>query len=134
MTGVPKNLAVFAAVLLALLLVVGGAAPAVAHGPHHATGERHQIDHRSEPAEMSRAAPRQGVQAQAASKHDISHEVPEKSGSADCCCGSLMCHAGVTLIVELVPLRDPKGEKVVSEPASSRQQQKPSGLERPPRA
>jgi hypothetical protein len=134
-TGLLQRLAVFAAVLVALLLVGGGAAPAIAHGshPHHATAGRYQIAYRSEPSEISGASTRHGAQVHIASKRNLPQGGPDKSGNADCCCGGLMCHAGVTLTVELVSLPDPKGEKVVPEPSSSREQRNPFGLERPPR-
>lgn len=137
MTGLPQKLAVVAALLVAFLLVVGGAAPAVAHGshphPHNPTVERHQIALPSQPSEVSRASAKRDVQPHAASKSNIPRQAPNKSGDTDCCCGSLMCHAGVTLPGALMSHPFASSERVVPEPSSSVEGRAPSGLERPPR-
>lgn len=136
-TGLRQKLAVAAALLVAILLVVGGAAPAVAHGshPHHATVERPQIDHRSEPGEMSEASAGHTALARPASERDLPQGIPDKTtGNADCCCGGLMCYVGATLPVAIVSHPFSNSARVVPEPSSSVEERVPSGLERPPRS
>ena len=135
-TGLSQKFALVAAVLLALFVVGGGAAPAAAHGSHahRVTTERQPASLGSQPSEIRRGYLMRGTNVHMASTFDVSRQAPEKSGSADCCCGSVACHASMTLTVAFLSLPYAWGEKVVPEPSSNREQRVPSGLERPPRS
>lgn len=113
-TGLPQKLALLLGLLVAFLLVASAGAPVLAHGfhPHHATVERYQTALPSQASDPSRASTTRDVEAHAASKNGIPIEAPRRSGDTDCCCGSLMCHAGLTLPVALVPLPYTRAERV----------------------
>ena len=133
MTGLPSKLALLAGLLAVFLLAAGNASPAVAHGshPHPSTAMRQQTDLLTKTTEESPASTRNHVQAHKASKNAPA-QTPEKS--QDCCCGSLMCHAAVTLPIALVSLPYSRSERVVPGPSADPEQRTPSGLERPPRS
>lgn len=132
MTGLPSKLALLAG-LLAVFLLAGNASPAVAHGshPHPSTAVRQQTDLLSKTTEKSQTWTRDEAQAHKASRKAPA-QAPEKAG--DCCCGSLMCHAGVSLPIALVSLTYSRNERVVPGPSADPEQRTPSGLERPPRS
>lgn len=128
--GLPKMLAVLAILLLAILGVSAGTSPAAAHGNHS-----HQITASSSgSAILLRADLHQSQAMEAAGSRDAALPgLPNEHGKSDCCCGSLVCHAGVTLAVDVLPLLCPTGPRLTAEPLSGRPQHNASGLERPPR-
>lgn len=65
--------------------------------------------------------------------HGSQPALPDEHSKSDCCCGSIMCHAGVTLAIDLFPFPYPTGVRLIAEPTSGRPQRNASGLERPPR-
>ena len=128
----PKTLTVLATLLLAVFAVGAGASTAAAHGNH-----AHQVSANSSgsivsslTAEMRQLTQGHAVAASVGSRS----ESPERHGKADCCCGSVMCHAGVTLTVDVFPFLCPTGARLIPEPASGQPQSNSSGLERPPRS
>jgi hypothetical protein len=128
--GLPKILTVLATVLLAVVGVSAGTSPAAAHGNHS-----HQVTASSSgSAVLSRGdiQPSQAIEA-AVSREAASPVLPDQHGKSDCCCKSFVCHAGVTLAVNVLPLLCPTGARVIAEPSSGQPQRNASGLERPPR-
>lgn len=126
----PKILTVLATLLVAILGVSAGTSPAAAHGDHS-----HQITASSSGSDiLSRADIHQSRAIEVARSRDAALPgLPNEHGKSDCCCGSLVCHAGVTLTVDTLPLLSPTGARVTAEPSSGRPQRDASGLERPPR-
>jgi hypothetical protein len=128
----PKTLTVLATLLLAVLAVSAGAGAAAAHGNH-----AHQISINSSGSGSS--APTTEAwhwtlgHAVAASVGP-QNELPDRHSKSDCCCGSVVCHAGVTLTIDLFPFLCPTGARLVPEPASAHPRSDSSGLERPPRS
>ena len=135
MTGLPQKLALLAGVLLVFLLAVGAGAPAFAHGSHpHGAVERQQSALSSEQGEAaSRASATRNALAYTSPSGKAPIKAPHTSGDADCCCGSLMCHAGATLPVSAVLVPNRRAERVVPELSSRLEDGASSGLERPPR-
>lgn len=130
LTKLPKVLSLLAALLLTMLGV--GASPAAAHGSHShpvladaaSSGSAVQVEfHRSAAGEVSVAADA----ALPMSDHQGNH------GKSNCCCGSLVCHAGVALAIDLFAFPPPVGARLIAEPPSGHARQVGSGLERPPR-
>lgn len=128
----PKTLTVLATLLLAVLAVGAGASTAAAHGNH-----AHQVSMNSFGSVVSSltAEMRQLTQGHAAAASAESpNELPDRHSKSDCCCGSIMCHAGVTLTVDLFSFLCPTGARLIPEPSFGRPQSDSSGLERPPRS
>jgi hypothetical protein len=130
LTRLPKILTVLATLLLAILGVSAGTSPAAAHGNHS-----HQVITSSTGSDvLSRADIYQSRSIEAARSRDAAVPgLPDGHDKSDCCCGSLVCHAGVTLTVDVLPVHCPTGARVTAEPSSGRPQRDASGLERPPR-
>lgn len=132
LTRLLKVLAVLATLLLAVFAVSAGASPAAAHGNHS-----HQVSTAiSGPALSSHGSemrrPMQGYAAVAS--YATQPEAPDRHGKLECCCGSIMCHAGVTLTVDLFSFLPPTGVRLIPEPSSGQPQSYSIGLERPPRS
>ncbi len=128
----PKTLTVLATLLLAILAIGAGASTASAHANH-----AQQVSiHSSDSAFSSQSAEtRQLTQGHAMmASVDTQNELPDRHSKSDCCCGSIMCHAGVTLTVDLFPFLCLTGARLTPEPSSGRPQSDSSGLERPPRS
>ena len=127
----PKTLTVLATLLLAVLAVSAGAGAAAAHGNH-----AHQISINSSGSGSS--APTTEAwhwtlgHAVAASVGP-QNELPDRHSKSDCCCRTVVCHAGVALALDVLPFPCPTGARVFAEPASGEPQRNASGLERPPR-
>jgi hypothetical protein len=128
----PKTLTVLATLLLAVLAVGASASTASAHGNHAQQVSIHSSDPvvSSQSAEMRQSTHGHVVAASA----DAPNELPDTHSKSDCCCGSVMCHAGVTLTVDLFPFLCPTSARFVPEPTSGHPQSDSSGLERPPRS
>lgn len=135
MTGLPQKLALLAGVVLAFLLAIGAGAPALAHGSHpHGAVERQQTALSSQQGEAaSRSSATRVAQAHTSPSGKAPIKAPRTSGDADCCCSSLMCHAGATLPVSPVPVPTTRADRVAPELSSSVEDLASSGLERPPR-
>lgn len=132
LTGLPKALALLTTLLLAVLAAGAGASPAAAHSNHShqaATNSSNRDVLARTQADTQLLAMDQLAGAGHASKPFL----PDEHGKSDCCCGSIMCHAGVTLAIELFPFPYPTGVRLIAEPSSGRPQRDASGLERPPR-
>ena len=128
----PKILTVLATLLLAVFAVGAGASTAAAHGSH-----AHQASINSSGAVVSSltAEMLQLTQGHAAAvSAESPNELPNRHSKSDCCCGSVMCHAGVTLTVDLFPFLSPTGARLIPQPSSGQPQSDSSGLERPPRS
>lgn len=132
LTKLPKVLSLLAALLLTMLGVGAGASPAAAHGSHShpvvadaaSSGSAIQVEfHRSAAGEVSVAADA----ALPMSDHQGNH------GKSNCCCGSLVCHAGVALAIDLFAFPHPVGARLIAEPPTGQPRHIGSGLERPPR-
>lgn len=127
----PKALTVLATLLLAVLAVSIDAGTAAAH-PNHA----HQVLINSTGSGFS--APTEKAR-QWSQGHTVvasvgtQNEFPDQHGKSDCCCGSVVCHAGVTLTVDVFPFLSLTGARLMPEPSSGQPQRDSSGLERPPR-
>jgi hypothetical protein len=127
----PKALVWVAALLLAGLAAGAGASTAAAHGNHahqvstNASGSVFSI----QPAEIMQVA-----RAHVAANDETRHKSPDQNGKSECCCGSVMCHAGLTVVVNAFALLSPAGARVIAEPPSGRSRRNSSGLERPPRS
>ena len=129
----PKTLTVLATTLLLAMLAVGASAStASAHGNHaqHVSIRSSDSVVSSQSAEIRQSTHGHDVAASA----DAQNELPDPHSKSDCCCGSVMCHSGVTLTVDLFPFLCPTSTRLVPEPASGRPQSDSSGLERPPRS
>jgi hypothetical protein len=128
----PKALALLTTLLLAVFAVGAGASPAAAHGNHShqavADTSNSAVSARTH-AEMNLLALDLSAEASRASQP----VQPDKHRKSDCCCGTIMCHAGVTLAIDLFPFPYPTGVRLIAEPTSGRPQRDSSGLERPPR-
>jgi len=131
----PKPLAMLASLMLAVFAVSAGAGAAAAHGNHS-----HQISaNSSAPASSSQTAEvtadsnLQMAQAHAPINKGAPLQCPDR-GKPDGCCGSIVCHAGVTLTVDLFPFPCPIGARAIAERSSGRPLRKASSLERPPRS
>lgn len=130
LTRLPKTLALLGALLLAVFTV--GASAAAAHGNH-----AHQVS-----TGLSASAPSawtaevlQWAQGHiVAASAEAQPEEPDRHGKSDCCCGTIMCHAGVTLTIDPFSFLCPTGARVLAEPTSGRPLRNSSGLERPPRS
>lgn len=128
----PKWLALLATLLLAVFAIGAGASTAAAHGDH-----AHQVLINSsgsafsaQPPETLQLIPGHAVVASA----DTQNELPDRHSKSDCCCGSVVCHAGATLTVDLFPFLCPTGARLIAEPSSGQPQSDSSGFERPPRS
>jgi hypothetical protein len=132
-TGLPAKLALLASVVLVFLLAHGAATPAAAHGihAHHASAAGHQRPLLAQTSKEIHAVTRPDVHAHRAANTALPDTTPDNAG--DCCCGSLMCHAGLTFPVALMPLPYANAQRIVPEPSSRVEERVPSGLERPPR-
>lgn len=130
LTRLPKTLALLGALLLAVFTV--GASTASAHGNHAQQVSIRSSDSVvfSQSAEIRQSTHGHVVAASA----DAQNELPDPHSKSDCCCGSVMCHSGVTLAAELFPFLCPTGARLVPEPVSGRPQSDSAGLERPPRS
>ena len=128
----PKILALLATLLLAVVAVSVDASPAAAHGNH-----THQISTTSSVSTYSSQIARilQVAQVYAATtSNEAPRKSPDQHGTYDCCCGSIMCHTGVTHTVDLFSLLRPAGARVIAEPLSGHPRGDSFGLERPPRS
>ena len=132
LTRLPKTLTVLATLLLAVLAVGASASTASAHGNHAHQVPIHSSDSvgSSQSAEMRQSTHGHIVSASA----DAQNELPDPHSKSDCCCSSVMCHAGVTLTVDLFKFLCPTSARLVPEPTSGHPQSDSSGLERPPRS
>lgn len=130
LTRLPKSLTVLATLLLAILAVGAGAGSAAAHGNHS-----HQATtSSSRSVDLSRTEVDKLEAIEAAVSGDAELPVvPGEHRKSDCCCGSMVCHAGATLIINVLPLLPPNGARVTAELPSGHAQSDASGLERPPR-
>jgi hypothetical protein len=132
LTRLPKTLALLGALLLAVFTVGAGASPAAAHGNH-----AHQVS-----TGLSRSAPYvwtaealQWAQGHfVAASAEAQPEGPGRHSKSDCCCGTIMCHAGVTLTIDPFSFLCPTSARLIAEPSSGRPLRNLSGLERPPRS
>lgn len=128
----PKILTVLATLLLAVLAMGAGVSTAAAHSNHtqqasiHSSGSAFS----SPSTEMRQLTQGHAVVAGGAAQP----ESPNRHSKSDCCCGSIACHAGMTLAVDVLPLLCPTGARVIAEPPSGHPQSDSSGLERPPRS
>lgn len=120
-----------ATLLMAILAVGAGAGTAVAHGSHaqHVSISSVRTALSSQSTEIPPLTQRHAMAAEA----DTQNGVPDQHSKSDCCCGGIMCHAGVTLTVELFSFLSPTGGRLMAVPSSGRAQLNASGLERPPR-
>ena len=131
LTGLPKALALLTTLLLVVLAVGIGASPAAAHSNHSHQG----ASNTSNPDVLARTqadAQLLAMDQPARAGHASQPVQPDEHGKSDCCCGSVMCHAGVTLAIELFLFPWPSA-RLVAEPSFGRTQRNTSGLERPPR-
>ena len=133
LTGLPSKLALVAAFLVALFGMAGGAAPAAAHGTHANGVASERSSHHRQSSELLGVPSRSGEAHAVSVGQDPPFKAPDPSRSSDSCCGSAVCHAGVTFAVTVLILPEPKGVRVKTEPSFGREQRAPSGLERPPR-
>lgn len=125
----PKILTMLATLLLAVFAVGAGASTAAAHGNH-----AHQVSSGAVVPSLT-AETRQLTQGHPMmASVDTQNDLPDRHSNSDCCCGSVMCHAGVTLTVDLFPFLCPTGARLTPEPSSGQPQSASSGLERPPRS
>lgn len=125
-----KMLPLLATLLLAVFAVGAGASTAAAHGNHV-----HQVSINSSTFSAPATEARQWSRGHAlAASVDNQNELPDRHGKTDCCCGSVMCHSGVTLTVDPFPFLCLTGARLIPEPASGQPQSDSSGLERPPRS
>lgn len=125
-----------AALLLAVLALGMNVGTAAAHGGH-----AHGISTSSsttiaavqdrEPAPEARAASMHSVAV--VTSGDVAHKPIGASSKSDCCCGGVMCHAGMTFAQDTLSVPFHTGARVVAVPASGHPQSNGSGLERPPR-
>jgi hypothetical protein len=128
----PRTLTVLATLLLAVLAVGASASTASAHGNHAQQVSIHSFD-----SAFSSESPetRQLINGHVVvASSDAQNELPDPHSKSDCCCGSVMCHAGVTLTVDLFPFLCPTSARLIPEPSFGRPQSDSSGLERPPRS
>jgi hypothetical protein len=128
----PKMLAVLATLLLAVFAISAGASSAAAHGNHS-----HQVSTGTSGPDLSShgSEMRQSMQGRAAvASSESQPETPGRHGKFECCCGSIICHAGVTLPIDLFSFLAPSGARLIPEPSSGQPQSDSSGLERPPRS
>jgi hypothetical protein len=124
----PKVLVLLATLLLAVLAVGGGATSAAAHGNHS-----HQVTTSGPDLTPQVDALQQLATEQVAVANDaMGPALPDRDDKSDCCCGSFVCHAGVTLSIDF-SFPYPTGARVIPEPSSGQPQRNLSGLERPPR-
>lgn len=128
----PKSLTVLATLLLAVLAISTNAGTATAH-PNHA----HQVSINSTGLGFSAPAAeaRQWTQGDTvAASAATQNGLPDRHSKSDCCCGSVVCHAGATLTVDVFPFLSLTGARLIPEPSSGQPQSDSSGLERPPRS
>jgi hypothetical protein len=124
-----------AALLLAVLAFGLGAGGAAAHGGH-----AHGVSAISVTSEISAQDREPVVEVRASSVRsvaasiDVAHKSSGTSSKSDCCCGGVMCHAGMTFAYETLTVPFQAGARVVAVPASGHPQSNGSGLERPPRS
>ena len=124
-----RGLTFLVILVVAAFVTVFGAAPAAAHGNHS-----HEIAPGSSPSSAISQAAENGQLAEISSAEANMLPGPsDRHGKSECCCGSVMCHAGVTLTFNLLSLERPSGARVLAEPSSGRPQHAATGLERPPR-
>ncbi len=130
LTTLPRVVTVLATLLLAIVGVSAGANSAAAHGNHvHRAAT-------SSPSSVALPAPdsQQLEVVEAAISGDaVLPTLPQKHSKSDCCCASIMCHAGVAHTIDIVPLGHPAGARVIAEPTTGQPLRNESGLERPPR-
>jgi hypothetical protein len=124
----PKTLAVLATLLLAVLAGSAGASPAAAHGDH-----TRQISTSTSGSVFSSQSAEIWRLNRAKTSDEKLPELPDRHGKSDTCCGTIMCHAGVTPTVDLFSSLHLTGARVTPTPSSGQAQRNASGLERPPR-
>lgn len=140
----PAKLAVVLFSLLAgVLLLAGSALPASAHGSHH----------RAPPAAVTVAGPAHEAgaadsgAAQAGQATRAAHLAPtsiaaasdqpgpqQDQGHNSCCCGGVLCHAGVATAAATTAFAYTAGERVALPSVLAIARDVPGGIERPPRA
>jgi hypothetical protein len=133
----PKTLALLATLLLAAFAVGAGASTAAAHGNHAHQVSTSSSGSTSSPQTREIASDfrlQMALAQAAAASEELPHKSPGGSGKSDCCCGNVMCHAGVTLGADVIAFPCPAGARVIAEPSSGRARRNSSGLERPPRS
>jgi hypothetical protein len=132
LTGLPKTLALLTTLLMALFAVGAGSIPAAAHGNHShqvAANTSNTVVSVLTHADMQLMA----MDLSAEASHASQPALPDEHRKSDCCCGTIMCHAGVTLAFDCLPFPYPTGVRLIAEPTSGRPQRDASGLDRPPR-
>lgn len=132
----PNKLALLCAMLAAVFAVIAGALPAVAHGIHdHATAVLGvSTVGGATAADSGNEARDHRLKMQVATvEPDVTDNGAGEARGGACCCGSVACHAGVTLAMPLVAPPLQLGARVEPPLSSSRQQTVPMGLDRPPR-
>jgi len=133
----PRRAAIAAALMTALMVIIGGVSPAVAHGNQH----------HKPAADVSRLSKPSNVRIVAGAKLSLAVHKPsgqigthtsdkrsQPSGQSDHCCGGALCHASATPANELVAFRYLDGEEVLPLTSSKKRTRLPRGLERPPRS
>ena len=128
----PKALTALATLLLAVVVISAGAGTAAAHPNHaHQASTNSAVSSFSAPAAEAQQWTQDHVVAAGAATQN---ELPDRHGKSDCCCGSVVCHAGVTLAFDFFPFLSPTVPRLIPEPSSGQPQSDSSGLERPPRS
>ena len=126
--------------LLTGLFLLGGSMPAAAHGNHHRATPDHAATHAhgsigNVTRENCRAARHEAGRESfrcdltAAPKEPLQ---PAYDGS--CCCGGIMCHAGVATVTESITFCYDESERIELPVMLAVPRDVPGGIERPPRA
>jgi hypothetical protein len=131
-----KALAVVATLLLAMLAFSMSGGTASAHGGHN-----HSIF--VAPTGASDAARTQEARAipelaaasyRSDTLNGLRDPLPQGEGNtSDCCCGSVMCHAGIASTADVIGSPASAGARVAAAPSYGHPRHWASGLERPPR-
>lgn len=141
MPKLPNMVAVWAALVAGLVVLLGDVAPAGAHPAHgsapgitlaHQSGTPYArsrfstflaaIDHRPQVAPLL-----------ASVNPEVPIEPANRRSENDCCCSSLLCHAGIPASDAPEPARYLFSERVLPDSSVAVPWRLPSGIERPPR-
>jgi hypothetical protein len=144
----PAKLAVvFVSLLAGVLLLAGSALPASAHGSHHrappaavtvavaVAGPAHEAGAADSGAAQAGLGTRAAHLAPSSIAAASDQPGPQQDqGHNSCCCGGVLCHAGVATAAATTAFAYTAGERVALPSVLAIARDVPGGIERPPRA
>jgi hypothetical protein len=139
MADTAKFSVLFAAIVAAVFVLIGGTAPASAHAGHDHAAASSDATPAKIVSEVKAIALAQSAEPEATSQTggrvfvESAAKIPQPLQQGSCCCGSVACHAAVAA-AQAGPLnRERFNEKVDLPPVIGAAKTNSSGIDRPPR-